>query len=72
MEENVIVVFRGFLNLTNLEKLKLTEQINDYFDSMNREPIRAGNETKFQSLDFNSTGKICKCCSRKTAANDER
>ncbi|HEX8639475.1 MAG TPA: hypothetical protein VF692_15505 [Pyrinomonadaceae bacterium] len=64
MEENVTVVFHGFLNLTNLEKLKLTEQINDYFDSMNREPIRAENETRFQSLDFGTPGKICKCCGR--------
>jgi hypothetical protein len=64
MEENVTVVFHGFLNLTNLEKLKLTEEINDYFDSMNREPIRAENEAKFQSVNLDSPGKICKCCGR--------
>ena len=64
MEENVTIVFRGFLNLTNLEKLKLTEQINDYFDSMNREPIRAANEAEFQEVDFDSPGKSCKCCGR--------
>ena len=62
MEENISVVFHGFLNLTNLEKLKLTEEINDYFDSMNREPIRADNEAKFQSVDWR--GKKCKCCGR--------
>jgi hypothetical protein len=64
MEENVTLVFHGFLNLTALEKLRLTEEINNYFDSNDREPIRAGNETKFKSLDLNSAGKICKCCGK--------
>lgn len=40
MNENITLVFHGFLNLTNLEKLKLVEEINNYFDSNNREPIR--------------------------------
>jgi hypothetical protein len=64
MEENITIVFHGFLNLTNLEKLKLTEEINNYFDSMNRESMRADNEAKFQSVNFNALGKICKCCGR--------
>ncbi len=33
MEENITVVFHGFLNLPNLEKLKLVEAINEHFDS---------------------------------------
>jgi hypothetical protein len=64
VEENITVVFHGFLNLTNLEKLKLTEEINNYFDSMNREPIRADNEAKFQKLKFDAPEKNCKCCGR--------
>lgn len=64
MEENITIVFHGFLNLTNLEKLKLTEAINDYFDSNSREPIRADNEAKFQSLDLNAPDKKCKCCGK--------
>lgn len=64
MEENITIVFHGFLNLTNLEKLKLTEEINNYFDSNDREPIRADNEAKFQSLDFNAPDKKCKCCGK--------
>jgi hypothetical protein len=63
-EENVTLVFHGFLNLTNLEKLKLTEKINNYFDSMNREPIRAENEEKFQKLKLDAVGKICQCCGK--------
>ena len=64
MEENITVVFHGFLNLTNLEKLKLTEEINNYFDSNNREPIRAENEAKFQSIDLQVANQICKCCGK--------
>ena len=43
MEENITVVFHGFLNLPNLEKLKLVEAINEYFDLNEREPIRRAN-----------------------------
>jgi hypothetical protein len=62
MEENVTVVFRGFLNLNGREKLKLVEAINEYFDSMNREPIRAENETRFAELA--AGGKKCPCCGK--------
>lgn len=61
MDENITLVFHGFLNLTNLEKLKMVEKINDYFDSNNREPIRAENEAKFSELRMNSP---CKCCGK--------
>ena len=52
MKENVTVVFHGFLNLTALEKLKLTEEINNYFDSNDRDLIRRENETEFKNLDL--------------------
>ncbi len=64
MNENVTIVFQGFLNLTNLEKLKLTEEINDYLDSMNREPLRAEAEKKFKQIELGKDGKLCKCCGR--------
>lgn len=64
MEENVTLVFHGFLNLAAKEKLKLVEEINNYFDSISREPIREANETKFKEIDFSSPGKSCKCCGR--------
>lgn len=64
MNENVTVVFRGFLNLKNLEKLKLTEEINRYFDTLEREPIRAENEERFAKLNVGENGKTCKCCGR--------
>jgi len=64
MEENVTLVFHGFLNLTGNEKLQLVNEINNYFDSNNREPIRQVNETKFKSIDLSSPGKNCKCCGK--------
>lgn len=64
MKEDITVVFRGFLNLPNLEKLKLVEAINEYFDSNEREPIRSANEDRFEDLDFDSSAFVCKCCGR--------
>ena len=62
MDENVTLVFHGFLNLTAKEKLKLVSEINRYFDSNEREPIRAEAEQKFSDLDL--TDKPCKCCQK--------
>jgi len=62
LNENVTVVFHGFLNLANLEKLQMVEAINEYFDSTDREPIRAENEVNFANLDLAAVGKTCKCC----------
>jgi len=64
MNENVTVVFRGFLNLAHLEKLKLVEAINEYFDSTDREPIRAENEAAFAELHVGEADRRCKCCGR--------
>lgn len=63
-DENVTVVFHGFLNLSNLEKLKLTEKINEYLDSMDREKLRAAAETEFYKINFGGNGNNCKCCGR--------
>jgi len=64
MNENVTVVFHGFLNLAHLEKLKLVEAINEYFDSTDREPIRAENEAAFAELHVGQADRRCKCCGR--------
>ena len=64
MDENTTLVFHGFLNLTGKEKLQLVERINEYFDSTDREPIRAANEARFSEIDFGETEKKCKCCGR--------
>ncbi|MEJ7847406.1 MAG: hypothetical protein WKF92_04865 [Pyrinomonadaceae bacterium] len=63
MEDNVALVFHGFLNLPNLEKLKLTQEINRYFDAIDREPIRRENDKAFAKLDLGTKG--CKCCGSK-------
>jgi len=64
MTDDAAIVFHGFLNLKNLEKLSVVEAINEYFDSNDREPIRAENEKRFSEIDPASTGNKCKCCGR--------
>jgi len=62
MTDDAAIVFHGFLNLPNLEKLSVVEAINEYFDSNDREPIRAENEKRFSEIA--ATGTKCKCCGR--------
>jgi hypothetical protein len=62
MNENTIIVYHGFLNLSMKEKKQLVDAMNEYFDSMNREPIRAAAEKQFAQLDLDKTK--CKCCGR--------
>ena len=64
MNENITQVFNGFLNLTNLEKLKLVEEINNYFDSNDRETIRKEHDERFQKINVNDDNWKCKCCGR--------
>ena len=64
MDENVTLVFHGFLNLNAREKLRLVEAINEYFDSNERERIRAAWEEKFAALDLSAPGKNCRCCGK--------
>ena len=64
MTQDAMIVFHGFLNLPNLEKLTVVEAINEYFDSTNREPIRAENEKLFAAIDWDAAGNKCKCCGR--------
>ncbi len=64
MDENVTVVFHGFLNLNGRQKLAMIQAINEYFDSDEREPIREKNETDFDSIDLTTPEKSCKCCGR--------
>ncbi len=68
MDDNVALVFHGFLNLPNLEKLKLTQEINRYFDAIDREPIRRENDDAFAKLDLGAKG--CKCCGRRFDLQD--
>ena len=64
MSDNVTVVFHGFLNLSAREKMEMVEAINEYFDSNNREPIRAENDRAFGLLSIGGEGEACKCCGR--------
>ena len=62
MNENIAVIMHGFFKLPNLDKLKVVEAINEYFDSDDREPIRARWETEFAEIDIAETR--CICCDR--------
>ncbi len=64
MDENVMIVFHGFLNLNSKEKMKMVGAMNDYFDAINREPIRAENEKSFKEINFVAASTVCKCCNR--------
>lgn len=64
MDEKLTLVFHGFLNLNAKQKLKLVESINEYFDSNEREPIRAVNDAQFSEIELDADDKICVCCGR--------
>ena len=64
MNDNAAIVFNGFLQLPNLEKLTIVEAINEYFDSNEREPIRAAAEARFAAIDRNALDFRCVCCGR--------
>ena len=63
MNANSTVVFHGFLQLPNLDKLEVVNAINDYFDATEREPIRAAADAEFEKV--KAEGEIrCPCCGR--------
>jgi hypothetical protein len=63
-EANTTVVFHGFLQLSAKEKLKLVEKINEYFDSNERESIRAAAEAEFIAINGAREDLACPCCGR--------
>jgi hypothetical protein len=61
MDAKTEVVFHGFLQLANLEKLALVNAINEYFDSTEREPIRATADERYRQI--TEKGDVnCPCC----------
>ena len=64
MKDDTATVFNGFLQLQNLDKLELVNAINDYFDSNDREPIRAAADERFKKIDRSENKFKCPCCGR--------
>lgn len=64
MNKDSIVVLHGFFQLPHLEKKKVVDAINEYFDSMDREPIRAAYDGEFARLKAEEPSFECKCCER--------
>jgi len=65
MNDDATVVLHGFFQLPNLEKLKVVEAINEYFDSTEREPIRVRHDHRFEKLKMADPDFECKCCGRR-------
>ena len=63
MNYKTSVVFHGFLQLPNLDKLELVNSINEYFDSTERETLRAAADLEFEKL-RSEDEMNCPCCGR--------
>lgn len=63
MDREAAIVLHGFLALPNREKMKVVEAMNEYFDSTEKERIRAQHDERFESLRESGIG--CPCCGRK-------
>ena len=65
MNKDAVMIVRGFLQLPNLEKKKVVDVLNHYFDELNeRERIRFEIEEEFVSLGITENRIPCKCCGR--------
>jgi hypothetical protein len=65
MNKDAVMIVRGFLQLPNLEKKKVVDVLNHYFDELNeRESIRSEIEEQFVSLGIAENKLECKCCGR--------
>lgn len=62
MKDKGRYVFNGFLQLPNLEKLEVVNAINEYFDSNEREPIRAQADAAFAEVRLKNPEEKCPCC----------
>ena len=65
MDHDAIMVLHGFLALPNREKMKVVEAMNEYFDSTEKERVRAEHEERFTSLQVLANNIECRCCGRK-------
>ncbi len=64
--DNVAIVFNGFLALSMKEKVSLVNILNDFFDHPDRrEEIRKRNEDRVSEFKLGSSNEVqCKCCRR--------
>lgn len=63
-DNNITVLLNGFMKLPNLEKLKLVNAINEYFDSNEREKLRKENDERFSTIIFDDETTKCIACGR--------
>ena len=64
MQKEAIVVLHGFFQLPHLQKKKVVDAINDYFDSIDRDPIREKYDRHFAEISAADPEFECGCCGR--------
>lgn len=64
MDRDAIIVLHGFLALPNREKKKVVDSMNEYFDSNEKDRIRAVYDEQFERLGVIENKIECKCCGR--------
>ena len=65
MDRDAEIVLHGFLALPNREKMRVVEAMNEYFDSTEKEGIRAEHDERFELLGVIENHIECRCCGRK-------
>lgn len=65
MDRDSIIVLHGFFALPNREKMKVVQAMNEYFDSSEKERVRAIYDEQFELLCIVENNIECKCCGRK-------
>jgi hypothetical protein len=65
MNNNVLLVLQGFLNLTDSEKEELVKQINKYNQTYGKAEFKRDIGDKVKSVHLGPLGSgTCKCCGR--------
>ena len=64
LNTDALAVIHGFLALPNRAKLQVVDAMNEYFDSNEKEKVRAGFEASFARSRSESGESKCVCCGK--------
>lgn len=64
MNDNVLLVLQGFLNLTDDERAELIRQITRYNQTYDKGEFRRDIGERVKSVDLGPLSNTCKCCGR--------
>ena len=65
LDPDALVVIHGFLALPNKTKMQVVDAMNEYFDSDEKEGVRAKFDESFAKLLAERADIECVCCGRK-------